>query len=79
MLIAYFSPQYNFFLNIENYRNNFKQLNMAVEFYINMCVCAFKEKSRILIISGKEQAASIRAGMKIAMTFTEDSTIILSL
>lgn len=52
---------------------------MGVEFYINMCVCAFKEKSSILIISGKEQAASIMAGMKIAMTFSEDGTIILSL
>lgn len=52
---------------------------MAVKFYINMCVCAFKEKSSILIISVKEQAASITSGMRLAVMFIEDGTVILSL
>jgi len=44
-----------------------------------MCVCVFQEKSSTLIISRKEQAASIIAGIKNAMMFIEDGTIILSL
>lgn len=52
---------------------------MAAENYIKMCVCAFKEKSSIPVISGKEQAVSIMAGKKIAMTFIEVSTIIILL
>jgi len=51
---------------------------VAVVFYINVWVCAFKEKSIILTIFEIESTVIVMAGVKIALKFIEDGKIILS-
>lgn len=51
---------------------------MAVIFYINVWVCAFKEKPIILTISEIENTVIVMSGVKIAFKFIEDGKIILS-